>query len=84
MNRSRDVERATICPIERASATVPIDYLHWLRRLYPAISILHRDGSRERCVEPEAVMHAWRSANAQAGLGDRLHLDLLLEPESRL
>jgi FkbM family methyltransferase len=70
--------------IERASATVPIDYLRWLRRLYPAITILHRDGSRERCVEPEAVMHAWRSANAQAGLGDRLHLDLLLEPESRL
>ena len=64
--------------IERATATDAIDYLHWLRRLYPAITILHRDGSRERCVEPESVMQAWREANERACLGDRLHLDLLL------
>ena len=64
--------------IERATATAAIDYLHWLRQLYPAITILHRDGRRERCVEPEAVMQAWREANQLAGLGDRLHLDLLL------
>lgn len=64
--------------IARATATDAIDYLRWLRRLYPAITILHRDGSRERCIEPEAVMHAWRKANQCAGLGDRLHLDLLL------
>lgn len=69
--------------IERASGSPPIDYLHWLRRLYPAITILHRDGRRERCIEPEAVMQAWRDANAEAGLGDRLHLDLLLEPPAR-
>ena len=66
--------------IERASALAPIDYLHWLRRLYPAITILHRDGRRERCTDPAAVMQAWRDANEAAGLGDRLHLDLLLEP----
>lgn len=64
--------------IAHATATEAIDYLHWLRRLYPAITILHRDGSRERCTEPEAVMQAWREANRRAGLGDRLHLDLLL------
>jgi FkbM family methyltransferase len=69
--------------MERASDTSPVDYLHWLRRFYPAITILHRDGRRERCIEPEAVMQAWRDANARAGLGDRLHLDLLLEPEDR-
>lgn len=64
--------------IERATATDPIDYLRWLRRFYPAITILHRDGRRERCIEPEAVMQAWHEANQSAGLGDRLHLDLLL------
>jgi FkbM family methyltransferase len=67
--------------MERACGTAPIDYLHWLRRFYPAITVLHRDGRRERCIEPEQVMQAWRDANTQAGLGDRLHLDLLLEPE---
>lgn len=67
--------------MERASGIAPIDHLHWLRRFYPAITILHRDGCRQRCVEPDEVMQAWRDANAEAGLGDRLHLDLLLEPE---
>lgn len=66
--------------IARAAATSPFDYLRRLRRLYPAITILHRDGTRERCVEPEAVMQAWQRANEQAGLAGRLHLDLLLEP----
>ncbi len=69
--------------IERASGVAPIDYLRWLRGFHPAITILHRDGTRERCVEPEEVMRAWRDANARAGLGDRLHLDLLLVPEGR-
>ncbi len=68
--------------IERATATDPIDYLRWLRRFYPAITILHRNGSRQRCVEPEAVMQVWREENQRAGLGDRLHLDLLLEADS--
>jgi FkbM family methyltransferase len=67
--------------MERAAGTPAIDYLRWLRRFYPAITILPRDGRRERCAEPEAVMQAWRDANAEAGLGDRLHLDLLLQPE---
>lgn len=64
--------------IERATATNAIDYLRWLRRWYPAITILQRDGRRERCVEVEEVMQAWREENHRAGLGDRLHLDLLL------
>ncbi len=68
--------------IARATATEAIDYLRWLLRWYPAITILHRDGSRERCSEPEAVMQAWREANQRAGLGDRLHLDLLLTIDS--
>ncbi|GAA0714418.1 class I SAM-dependent methyltransferase [Dokdonella soli] len=68
--------------IERASETAPVDYLRWLRRFYPAITILHRDGTRERCVEPEAVMGAWRRANEAAGLDGRLHLDLLLAADA--
>ena len=81
LSRFRPVVLSEFHPwaIERASATAAIDYLHWLRRIYPAITILHRDGSRERCSEPEAVMQAWREANQRAGLGDRLHLDLLME-----
>lgn len=66
--------------IARAAASSPIDYLRRLRRLYPAITVLHRDGTRERCIEPDAVMQAWQLANDRAGLGGRLHLDLLLEP----
>ena len=64
--------------IARASGIDAGEYLAWLRRYYPAITILHRDGRRERCVEPADVMQAWRMANERAGLGDRLHLDLLL------
>ena len=63
--------------IERATATAPIDYLRRLRQWYPAIVVLHPDGSRTRCVEPEEVMQQWRDANTAAGLGDRLHLDLM-------
>jgi FkbM family methyltransferase len=66
--------------IERASGSEPIEYLRWLRRLYPSITILHRDGTRECQSEPEAVMQAWQHANCQAGLDGRLHLDLMLEP----
>jgi FkbM family methyltransferase len=68
--------------IERASRSAPVEYLVWLRRFYPAITILHRDGTRERCVEPEAVMAAWEEANAAAGMDGRLHLDLLLTAEA--
>ena len=64
--------------IERATATDAIGYLRWLRRWYPAITILHRDGRRQRCVEVKEVMQVWREENHRAGLGDRLHLDLLL------
>ena len=66
--------------IERAAGERPIDYLQWLRRLYPAVTVLHRDGRRSRLSAAEEVMRAWREANAAAGLGDRLQLDLLLEP----
>jgi FkbM family methyltransferase len=65
--------------IERACAEPAIDYLRWLQRLYPTATILHRDGTRERCTGPEAVMAAWRHANDAAGLDGRLHLDLLFE-----
>ncbi|MEP6883038.1 MAG: FkbM family methyltransferase [Dokdonella sp.] len=68
--------------IERATATTAIDYLCWLRRFYPAITVLHRDGRRQRCDEPETVMQVWREANQREGLGDRLHLDLLLEVDA--
>ncbi len=68
--------------IERASDVTAVDYLHWLRRIYPAFTIVHRDGRRERCIEPEAVMQAWRQENARTGLGERMHLDLLLAADS--
>lgn len=68
--------------IERAAVSAPIDYLRWLRRFYPAFVVLHRDGRRQRCVEPEAVMAVWRAENEAAGLDGRLHLDLLLATDS--
>jgi FkbM family methyltransferase len=68
--------------IERATRLAPIDYLVRLRTFYSAITILYPDGERERCSEPEAVMQAWRRANARAGLDGRLHLDLLLEADA--
>ncbi len=66
--------------IERASRIAPIQYLEWLLARWPAITILQRDGRRERCGDAAAVMTAWRKANADAGIDGRLHLDLLLEP----
>lgn len=66
--------------IERASGMAGEAYLHWLRRHYAAITVLQRDGQRVRCEEPGQVMQAWRRANAEAGMGERLHLDLLFEP----
>ena len=66
--------------IARAAASSPLDYLRALRRLYPAITILHRDGTRERCAEPAEVMEAWQRDNEAAGMAGRLHLDLLLVP----
>lgn len=68
--------------IERASGTAAIGYLHWLRRFHTAITILNRDGTRERCDDPEAVMAAWRRANDAAGMEGRLHLDLLFSTDA--
>ena len=66
--------------IERATASEPIEYLRWLLGLYSKITVLHRDGARERHVEAEAVMQCWQQANNRAGLDGRLHLDLMFEP----
>ena len=68
--------------IERATGTAAVDYLHWLRQFYPAITVLHGDGRRTRCDQPEAVMQMWREANQREGLGERLHLDLLFEADA--
>jgi FkbM family methyltransferase len=64
--------------IERAAGSAPLEYLDFLRRFYGVIHVLHRDGRRERCADPQAVMEVWRRENAAAGLDGRLHLDLLL------
>lgn len=64
--------------MERATGVAAADYLGWLRGLYPSVTILHRDGHRERFTEVAAVMDAWRRANAAAGMDGRLHLDVLL------
>lgn len=61
-----------------ASGVEAIDYLRWLRGLYPAITVLHRDGRRERFTDERGVMDAWRTANAAAGLDGALHLDIAL------
>ena len=61
-----------------ASGVEAIDYLRWLRGFYPAITVLHRDGRRERFVDEQGAMDAWRAANAAAGLDGSLHLDIAL------
>ena len=66
--------------IERASGSEPIDYLRWLLGLYPSITVLHPDGKRECHNNAEAVMLCWHEVNHRAGLGGRLHLDLMLLP----
>lgn len=64
--------------IERAARGSPLDYLRWLRGFYPAFVVLHRDGTRTRCSEPEDVIAVWQRANDAAQFDGRLHLDLLL------
>jgi hypothetical protein len=44
--------------------------------------VLHFDGSTEDCVDPAAVMRAWRRVNEAAGMDDRVHLDLLFHPHA--
>lgn len=66
--------------IAAATGTDPADFLRWLLQWYPSITILHRDGRRERCTNAEQVMQAWQAANAAAGMGGALHLDLVLLP----
>lgn len=61
-----------------ASGVEASDYLSWLRGFYPAITVLHRDGRRERFTDEQGVMDAWRAANAAAGLDGALHLDIAL------
>lgn len=61
-----------------ASGSEAIDYLRWLRGFYPAIIVLHRDGRRERFTDEQAVIDAWRTANAAAGFDGALHLDIAL------
>ncbi|MBN8726641.1 MAG: FkbM family methyltransferase [Xanthomonadales bacterium] len=67
--------------IERAAGGDPAAFLDGLLALYPAITILHRDGAEERCASVAEVMAAWRAANEAAAMDGRLHLDLLLLPE---
>jgi len=66
--------------MERAGGCDAHEHLAWLQRHYGTIDVLHRDGSRERCVDADAVMAVWRRENERAGLGGRLPLDLLLTP----
>jgi|GEM_PF-291907 len=67
--------------LRAASGIEAIDFLRWLRRFYPAITVLHRDGRRERCADEQGVIDAWRTANAAAGLDGSLHLDIALARE---
>lgn len=66
--------------IERASGESPLDFLEWLSNWYPSIAVLHRDGTREDCLDASAAMLAWRRVNEAANLDGRVHLDLLLTP----
>lgn len=61
-----------------ASGVEPLAYLQWLLDIYPAITVLHRDGRRERCADAATVMATWERANAAAGLPGTLHLDIAL------
>ena len=68
--------------IERASGESPFEFLEWLSEWYPSITVLHRDGTTEDCVDAGAVMAAWRRVNQAADMDGRVHLDLLLTPHA--
>jgi FkbM family methyltransferase len=68
--------------MQRATGITAAEYLGWLRGFYPAVTVLHRDGRRERCADVDAVMAVWRSENAAAGMDGRLHLDLLFSADA--
>jgi FkbM family methyltransferase len=85
LNRFRPVLISEFHPwaIERASGDSPLDFLEWLTEWYGTITVLHRDGSTEDFTDPGAVMLAWRRVNEAAGLGGRVHLDLMFQPRAR-
>jgi hypothetical protein len=85
LNRFRPVLISEFHPwaIERASGDSPLDFLEWLTEWYGTITVLHRDGGTEDFTDPGAVMRVWRRVNEAAGLGGRVHLDLLFQPRVR-
>ncbi|HEY0180347.1 MAG TPA: FkbM family methyltransferase [Dokdonella sp.] len=68
--------------IERAAGEPPLDGVRRLLRLYPEAAVLHRDGTRERLADADALLELWRREDARAGGGGRLHLDLLFAPDA--
>lgn len=64
-----------------ASGVEAVDYLRWLLRYYDAVTVLHRDGRRERFADADGVIDAWRTANAAAGFDGALHLDIAFSRE---
>lgn len=64
--------------LRAASGIEPLDYLEWLRGLYPAFTVLHHDGRREHCHDARQVLAAWQQANAAAAAGGTLPLELAL------
>ncbi|MET0229465.1 MAG: FkbM family methyltransferase [Rhodanobacteraceae bacterium] len=65
--------------IERASGEAPIEVLRRLLAIYGAGSVLHRDGTVERVVDPEAVIAAWRRVDEDLGTNGLAHLDLVFD-----
>lgn len=66
--------------MQRATGIDAAAHLAWLSRFHAGFTVLHRDGRREHCTTPAAVLEAWRQANAASGMDGTLHLDLLCEP----
>jgi FkbM family methyltransferase len=43
------------------------------------IDVVHQEGHRVSCSNPDAVMNEWRAANERRGLDGALHLDLIVD-----
>ncbi|WP_395684191.1 hypothetical protein [Dokdonella sp.] len=59
----------------------PLDYAATLLD-YGVVTVLHFDGRRSGCPDPEALMRRWAREDAVLNNDGAAHLDLLVEPRS--
>lgn len=59
-------------------------YLHELFTFArDGIDVVHQEGSRVPCKDPEAIIAEWVAANDRRGLDGTLHLDLIVDARAR-